>query len=66
MLRRTTSKVQQDCAETEELSFRKTHIFYPDAEPDLCTVALFVIDTVALVRGRRPTGEQSPPSVPDL
>ena len=44
--------------QTEELSFGKAHVFYPEASDDLCTVALLVeIDPVALVRGRGPAGE---------
>lgn len=44
--------------QTEELSFGKAHVFYPDASVDLCTAALLVeIDPVALVRGRGPAGE---------
>jgi 3' terminal RNA ribose 2'-O-methyltransferase Hen1 len=44
--------------QTEELSFGKAYVFYPDASVDLCTAALFVeIDPVALVRGRGPAGE---------
>jgi 3' terminal RNA ribose 2'-O-methyltransferase Hen1 len=37
-----------------ELSFGKAHIFYPEASPGKCTVALLLdVDTVGLVRGRR-------------
>ncbi len=44
--------------QTEELSFGKAHVFYPEASDALCTVALLVeIDPVALVRGRGPAGE---------
>jgi 3' terminal RNA ribose 2'-O-methyltransferase Hen1 len=44
--------------QTEELSFGKAYVFYPDASIDLCTAALLVeIDPVALVRGRGPAGE---------
>jgi 3' terminal RNA ribose 2'-O-methyltransferase Hen1 len=44
--------------QTEELSFGKAYVFYPDASVDLCTAALLVeIDPVALVRGRGPAGE---------
>jgi len=40
--------------QTEELSFGKAHIFYPEASEDLCTVALMLeVDPIALVRGRR-------------
>ena len=39
---------------TEELSFGKGHVFYPEASEQICTAALLVdIDPVALVRGRR-------------
>jgi hypothetical protein len=39
--------------QTEELSFGKVYVFYPDASVDLCTAALLIeIDPVALVRGR--------------
>jgi SAM-dependent methyltransferase len=42
-----------------ELSFGKAHVFYPEATPERCTVALLVeIDPVGLVRNRRgPSGE---------
>jgi 3' terminal RNA ribose 2'-O-methyltransferase Hen1 len=44
--------------QTEELSFGKAYVFYPDASINLCTAALLVkIDPVALVRGRGPAGE---------
>lgn len=53
LLHKNPSRVQ-----TEELAFGKAHIFYPEADPGLCTVALLVeIDPVALVRGRGPAGE---------
>src|SRR5438067_4844104 len=41
------------------LSFGKAHVFYPEATPERCTVALVVeVDPVALVRNRRgPAGE---------
>src|ERR1043166_1347875 len=41
------------------LSFGKAHVFYPEAAPERCTVALLVeVDPVALVRNRRgPSGE---------
>jgi hypothetical protein len=39
--------------QTEDLSFGKAYVFYPDASVDLCTAALLIeIDPVALVRGR--------------
>ena len=44
--------------QTEELSFGKAYVFYPDASSDICTAALLIeIDPVALVRGRGPAGE---------
>jgi len=44
--------------QTEELSFGKAYVFYPEASVELCTAALLVeVDTVALVRGRGPAGE---------
>jgi 3' terminal RNA ribose 2'-O-methyltransferase Hen1 len=44
---------------TEELSFGKAHVFYPEADASRCTVAVLLeVDPVALVRGRRgPAGE---------
>src|SRR5256885_11447350 len=41
------------------LSFGKAHVFYPEASPERCTVALLVeVDPVGLVRNRRgPSGE---------
>src|SRR5258708_9918768 len=41
------------------LSFGKAHVFYPEATPERCTVALLVeLDPVGLVRNRRgPSGE---------
>src|SRR5438046_927804 len=41
------------------LSFGKAHVFYPEATPERCTVALLVeVDPVGLVRNRRgPAGE---------
>ena len=53
LLHKNPARVQ-----TEDLSFGKAHVFYPDASPSRCTVALLVeIDPVALVRGRGPAGE---------
>lgn len=53
LLHKNPARVQ-----TEDLSFGKAHVFYPDASPELCTAALLVeIDPVALVRGRGPAGE---------
>jgi 3' terminal RNA ribose 2'-O-methyltransferase Hen1 len=45
--------------QTEELSFGKAHVFYPEASDDLCTAALLIeVDPVALVRNNRgPAGE---------
>ena len=44
--------------QTEELSFGKGFVFYPEASDDQCTAALLIeIDPVALVRGRGPAGE---------
>jgi 3' terminal RNA ribose 2'-O-methyltransferase Hen1 len=43
---------------TEDLSFGKAYVFYPEATRERCTVALLVeIDPVGLVRGRGPSGE---------
>jgi 3' terminal RNA ribose 2'-O-methyltransferase Hen1 len=41
------------------LTFGKAHVFYPEATPERCTVALLVeVDPVGLVRNRRgPSGE---------
>src|SRR5437660_8264305 len=41
------------------LTFGKAHVFYPEATPERCTVALLIeVDPVALVRRRRgPAGE---------
>jgi len=44
--------------QTEELTFGKAHVFYPDADENLCTAALLVdVDPIGLVRGRGPAGE---------
>jgi len=45
--------------QTEELSFGKAHVFYPEAEAERCTVALLLeVDPISLVRGRQgPAGE---------
>ncbi|MDQ2686408.1 MAG: 3' terminal RNA ribose 2'-O-methyltransferase Hen1 [Armatimonadota bacterium] len=41
-------------AQSFPLSFGQAHVFYPEAAPDRCTVALLLdVDTVALVRGPR-------------
>lgn len=44
---------------TANLTFGKAHVFYPEASPERCTVALLVeVDPIGLVRGRRgPAGE---------
>lgn len=53
LLHKNPARVQ-----TEDLSFGKAHVFYPEASPELCTAALLVeINPVALVRGRGPAGE---------
>src|SRR5437588_1506386 len=46
-------------AQSFNLTFGKAHVFYPEAGPQRCTVALQVeVDPVALVRKRRgPAGE---------
>ena len=45
--------------QTEELSFGKVHVFYPEAQNHRCTAAVMLeVDPVGLVRGRRgPAGE---------
>ena len=44
--------------QTEDLSFGKAYVFYPEATSERCTVALLVeIDPVCLVRERGPAGE---------
>jgi len=45
--------------QSEEISFGKAYVFYPEATVERCTVALLVeIDPIGLVRGRRgPAGE---------
>jgi 3' terminal RNA ribose 2'-O-methyltransferase Hen1 len=45
--------------QTEELSFGKAYVFYPQADAERCTVAVLLeVDPIALVRGRRgPAGE---------
>ena len=44
--------------QTEDLSFGKAYVFYPEATAERCTAALLVeIDPVGLVRGRGPAGE---------
>src|SRR5580698_1014052 len=49
LLHKNPSRVQ-----SEELSFGKTYVFYPEATEELCTAALLLeVDPIALVRGRR-------------
>src|SRR5260370_9292477 len=54
LLRKNPSRPQ-----SFNLSFGKAHVFYPEATPERCTVALLVeLDPVGLVRNRRgPSGE---------
>jgi hypothetical protein len=54
LLHKNPSRVQ-----TEELSFGRAHVFYPEAESIRCTVAVLLeVDPVGLLRGRRgPAGE---------
>jgi 3' terminal RNA ribose 2'-O-methyltransferase Hen1 len=54
LLHKNPARVQ-----TEELSFGKAHVFYPEADASCCTAAVLLeVDPVALVRGRRgPAGE---------
>jgi len=54
LLHKNPSRLQ-----TEELSFGKAHILYPEASNERCTAAILIeVDSVALVRGRRgPAGE---------
>ena len=53
MLHKNPARIQ-----SEELSFGKAHVFYPEASHDLCTVALLLeVDPIALVRGRGPAAE---------
>src|ERR1700759_3557910 len=49
LLHKNPSRLQ-----TEEMSFGKAHVFYPEASEDRCTAALLLeVDVVALVRGNR-------------
>jgi RNA repair, ligase-Pnkp-associating, region of Hen1 len=49
LLHKNPSRIQ-----IEELSFDWAHVFYPEAEPNCCTVAVLLeVDPVGLVRGRR-------------
>src|SRR5690242_15026920 len=42
-------------AQSFDLSVGRTHVFYPVATPDECTVALLLeVDPIALVRGKGP------------
>src|SRR5688572_29446531 len=54
LLRKNPSRPQ-----SFSLSFGEAHVFYPEASPQRCTVALLVVvDPVRLVRNRRgPSGE---------
>jgi 3' terminal RNA ribose 2'-O-methyltransferase Hen1 len=54
LLHKNPARVQ-----TEELSFGKAHVFYPDADESRCTAAVLLeVDPIGLVRGRRgPAGE---------
>src|ERR1700684_439949 len=54
LLHKNPARVQ-----TEELSFGKAHVFYPEASDDVCTAALLLEDDpIALVRNKRgPAGE---------
>jgi hypothetical protein len=62
LLHKNPARVQ-----TEDLSFGKAHVSYPEASPELCTAALLVeFDPVALVRGRGPAGEGGHPDRPAL
>src|SRR3954468_9946536 len=47
--------------QTEELSFGKAHVFYPEADASRCTVALLLeVDPIALVRGRKSFSARQP------
>ena len=54
LLHKNPSRLQ-----TEEFSFGKAHVFYPEATAERCTAAVLIeVDPVALVRGRKgPAGE---------
>jgi hypothetical protein len=53
LLHKNPTRVQ-----TEELSFGKATVFYPETSKERCTAALMLeVDPVALVRGRGPAGE---------
>src|SRR5438046_3670834 len=54
LLRKNPARLQ-----SFSLSFGKAHVFYPEATPERCSVALLVeVDPVGLVRNRRgPSGE---------
>jgi RNA repair, ligase-Pnkp-associating, region of Hen1 len=45
---------------TEDLSFGKAHVFYPEADVSRCTVTLLLeVDPSGLVRGRKRTCRRS-------
>src|SRR6266851_5477163 len=53
LLHKNPSRVQ-----SEDLSFGKAWVFYPEASTEVCTAALLIeVDPIALVRGRGPAGE---------
>ncbi len=53
LLHKNPSRVQ-----SFSLSFGMAHVFYPEARPEVCTVALLVeVDPIGLTRGRGPAGE---------
>ncbi len=53
LLHKNPSRVQ-----SEDLSFGKAWVFYPEASAEVCTAALLIeVDPIALVRGRGPAGE---------
>lgn len=49
-----------DRFQTFNLSFGQAHVFYPERDPDRCTVALLVeVDPIQLVRGKGGSGADS-------
>jgi 3' terminal RNA ribose 2'-O-methyltransferase Hen1 len=53
LLHKNPSRVQ-----SEDLSFGKAWVFYPETSAERCTAALLLeVDPIALVRGRGPAGE---------
>ncbi len=49
LLHKNPARVQ-----SEELSFGKAHVFYPQADASKCSVAVLLeIDPIGLVRGRK-------------